>query len=142
VFLMPMEERKATRFMPWAVCALIALNLLFFIPVYDAGAMEATSFFARYGFIPATPHAINLLTSMFVHADFLQVCGNMFFLLMFGDTIEDVIGPACFLLVFAIGGLGAIGCHYLFNPDSTTPCLGTSGAISAILGMYATFFQE
>jgi membrane associated rhomboid family serine protease len=115
----------------WAVYGLMAINcLIFFIT-------QSTSDIAyRYGFTPANHDFETIFTSMFLHGGWLHLLGNMFFLWVFGETVEDILGHfqtlACYLFCGIIGTL----LHYIFAPHSTIPAIGASGAISGIIGLF------
>lgn len=79
---------------------------------------------------------------MFLHGNLLHVVGNMYFLAIFGDNVEDRIGPAEYLGLYFLGGVGAAVAHMASMPGSDEPMLGASGAISAVLGAYAYFFPR
>ncbi len=89
--------------------------------------------------LPPTPGPIllSLLTTMFLHGGWLHLLGNMWFLFIFGNNVEDRLGHVPFLLFYLVGGLLASGFHWLINPGSLVPVVGASGAISAVLGAYA-----
>jgi membrane associated rhomboid family serine protease len=96
---------------------------------------------ARYG---AVPHDLThsggrpstVLTSMFMHASFLQLLTSMLFLAIFGPTVEDALGRARFLALYLLGGLLVLGVRVLLDPTSTVPVLGAAGAITAVLAVY------
>ncbi len=81
--------------------------------------------------------ARSLLTCMFLHAGWAHLIGNMWFLWLFGNNVEDRLGSTLYLLFYLLGGLFASGVHWLTDPSSTLPVIGASGAISAVLGAYA-----
>ena len=87
-----------------------------------------------------TPIYLTLLTSMFMHASWLHIAGNMLYLWIFGDNIEDRIGHAKFLLFYLICGLAASAADIFFKTDSIIPSLGASGAIAGVLGAYLVLF--
>jgi membrane associated rhomboid family serine protease len=89
--------------------------------------------------LPAQPSAIyaSVLTAMFLHGGWLHLLGNMWFLWIFGNNIEDHLGHFGFVCFYLLGGLLATACHWAYNPASTTPVIGASGAIAAVLGAYA-----
>jgi rhomboid family protein len=87
-----------------------------------------------------TPIYLTLLTSMFMHASWLHIGGNMLYLWIFGDNIEDRIGHAKFLLFYLICGLAASAADIFFKTDSIIPSLGASGAIAGVLGAYLVLF--
>jgi membrane associated rhomboid family serine protease len=79
---------------------------------------------------------------MFLHGSFLHIFGNMLFLAIFGPTIEDSMGRVRFLVFYLLGGLVALGAQVLVGPNSTTPTLGASGAIAAVLGGYIVLYPR
>ena len=89
---------------------------------------------------PAT--GITAFSSMFLHASFLHIFGNMLFLAIFGPTLEDRIGRLKFLAFYLLGGLVALGAQVAINPDSSAPTLGASGAIAAVLGAYILLWPK
>lgn len=89
-----------------------------------------------------TPIHLTLLTSMFMHASWMHILGNMLYLWIFGDNIENRIGPARFLGFYLVCGLVASLAHVAFAMDSTIPSLGASGAIAGVLGAYLVLFPR
>jgi membrane associated rhomboid family serine protease len=85
---------------------------------------------------------LGLLTSMFLHGSLMHLLGNMWFLWIFGNNIEDRLGHVPYLLFYLGGGVFATAAHYLVQPDSTVPVVGASGAIAAIMGAYAVWFPN
>jgi membrane associated rhomboid family serine protease len=81
-------------------------------------------------------------TSMFLHGSFLHIFGNMLFLAIFGPTVEDAMGRLRFVAFYLLGGLIALGAQVLVDPNSTTPTLGASGAIAAVLGGYIVLYPR
>jgi membrane associated rhomboid family serine protease len=79
---------------------------------------------------------------MFLHGSFLHISGNMLFLAIFGPTIEDAMGRERFVVFYLLGGLVALGAQVLVDPNSTTPTLGASGAIAAVLGGYIVLYPR
>jgi membrane associated rhomboid family serine protease len=88
------------------------------------------------------PTWLTLLTSMFMHGGLLHIAGNMLFLWIFGNNIEDSMGRPRFVLFYLAGGFAATFAQVLFDPSSTTPTLGASGAVAAVLGGYALLFPR
>jgi len=128
---------------------LLALNVLvFFYALSLQNPLEAQRFVVRYSFIPqlffSDPlgNAYRLLTSMFLHGGFAHVLGNMFFLYVFGDNIEERMGHGTFLVFYLTGGVLATLAHGLFTPTSPVPMIGASGAVSAVLGAYIVLFPR
>jgi membrane associated rhomboid family serine protease len=94
---------------------------------------------------PVFPHKnvwLAVLFSMFLHASLLHIGGNMLFLWIFGNNIEDRFGPVAYLIFYLVAGLFATGAYVLVNADSTVPLLGASGAIAGVMGAYLVFFPR
>jgi rhomboid family protein len=89
-----------------------------------------------------TPIYLTLLSSMFMHASWLHIGGNMLYLWIFGDNIEDRVGSVKFLLFYLLCGLAADAADIVFKPDSIIPSLGASGAIAGVLGAYLVLFPK
>ena len=89
-----------------------------------------------------TPIYLTLLTSMFMHASWAHILGNMLYLWIFGDNIEDRLGPAKFLIFYLVCGFAASAAQIMFTPDSVIPGLGASGAIAGVLGAYLILFPR
>ena len=85
---------------------------------------------------------LTAFTSMFLHGSFLHIFGNMLFLAIFGPTVEDTMGRARFAIFYLLGGLVALGAQVLVDPGSSTPTLGASGAIAAVLGGYILLYPR
>lgn len=140
--LAPMEIYSPTRRRrPIATYALIAANVAVFIlqliiPGHLFNLALVPSAFLR-GIEPWT-----ILTQMFLHGDYLHILGNMYFLAIFGDNVEDRMGVAQYLALYVVGGIGATLAHIASNPSSTIPTLGASGAISAVMGAYVYLFPH
>ncbi len=123
---------------------LIVLNILFFILELAGGE----SFIKQWAFIPArflaTPvsESITLFTAMFMHAGFGHLIGNMLYLWIFGDNVEDVFGRTFFIIFYVFCGLAATLAQLVFNPESNLPNLGASGAIAGVLGAYVVLFPK
>jgi len=96
----------------------------------------------NYGFVPADFRATTIFSSMFLHGDVLHLLGNMWFLYLFGPTVENRCGPFKYLCAYLLAGLAGTVCQYEFFPDSLVPVIGASGAIFGILGMYFFFFPS
>jgi membrane associated rhomboid family serine protease len=118
----------------------------------SGGDAALESFFGRWGAVPADISAaldrgdylgsasIGVLTSMFLHGGWLHLLGNMLFLWIFGNNVEDRLGPIPFLLFYLVGGIAAALAQVVIDPTSTVPLVGASGAIAAALGAYIVLF--
>lgn len=136
---------------PYVTWGLIALNFFVFLvlqhavpgPVSEAGLLS-------YGTIPAVvtgaavlpdgyaqvPAGLTLLTYMFLHASWLHILGNMAFLWVFGDNVEDALGHLRFLVFYLLCGIAAGAAHVLLQPASEAPLVGASGAVAGVIGAY------
>jgi membrane associated rhomboid family serine protease len=140
------ELRSSTR--PYVTYAILAVNILVFIYETSLGR-NVNDFIFRFGaipnniFHPAGPATyLTLVSSMFVHAGFMHVLGNMLFLWVFADNVEDRIGHVKFLLFYLVSGIAGSLLHSLTSPGSLIPMVGASGAISGVLGAYILFYPR
>ncbi len=99
-------------------------------------------FVLNHGFRPVAPAPDDLLVSMFLHAGFMHLAGNMLFLWIYGDNVEHRLGPGRFLLAYLVTGVGATLFHAVFDLGSSLPLVGASGAISGVLGFYFIWFPH
>lgn len=129
---------------------LVGLNTLVFayeFTLFD-NARQLERFLGMFGFIPNeffnVPLAefFTLLSSMFLHGGLMHLAGNMFFLFVFGDNVEDKMGHGRFVLFYVLGGVVATLAHGAFSLGSSLPLVGASGAISAVLGAYIVLFPR
>jgi membrane associated rhomboid family serine protease len=148
------DDDSDRRTFPVVTLALIAVNVLVFLwQMTQGGGFERA--IKAYGTIPFEithgqdigtpgPHPIylTLLTSMFMHANWMHLGGNMLFLWIFGDNLEDQMGRAKYVLFYLICGLAASAAQILVSPDSQLPGIGASGAIAGVLGGYLLLFPQ
>lgn len=138
------DNQQITRF-PGVTYALIAVNVLAFIYELTLGS-ELDSFVREYGAVPATimggDNYFSLLSSMFLHGGWAHIIGNMLFLKVFGDNVEDRFGHGWFLVFYLVTGLAASMAHILLDPGSRIPSVGASGAISGVLGAYIILYPR
>ena len=153
--MIPLSDDNPTHSKPYVTIALIVLCCLLFIWQLSLGSDGRKAIFAL-GVIPTsllqdTPLPTNLrwvspeltlLTSMFLHGGFMHLLGNMLYLWIFGDNIEDILGKPVFLLFYFICGIVAALSQALPEPNSQIPMIGASGAISGVLGAYVVFFPK
>jgi membrane associated rhomboid family serine protease len=138
------DDNTARRSLPVVTYALIAANVLFFLVELSGGQ----AFIQQWAFIPRRftqdPYdaAPTLFTAMFMHAGWLHLGGNMLYLWIFGDNIEDRFGPVKFLAFYLVCGLAATFAQYYISPNSRIPNVGASGAIAGILGSYLLLFPH
>ena len=103
------------------------------------GASDALP--AQCGTDDANPY-LTIFTAMFMHGGLLHLGGNMLFLWIFGNNVEEAMGPVKYLLFYLLGGVAALALQIVFDPSSTIPTLGASGAIAAVLGGYIVLFPR
>jgi membrane associated rhomboid family serine protease len=140
------DDNRGRRSAPIVTWVLIGLNVLVFLYQLTLGERELNQFFLDYGVIPQEigdrQDLWTLLTSMFLHGGWLHIAGNMLFLWVFGDNVEDVMGHLRYLVFYLLTGVGAGLAQVLANPDSTVPTIGASGAISGLLAAYLVCFPH
>lgn len=138
------DDDSTRRSIPVVTYALIALNILFFFVEMSGG----DAFIQQWAFVPsrfmANPAAdfITLFTSMFMHAGWVHLGGNLLYLWIFGDNVEDRFGPVKFLIFYLLCGLAATFAQLAFSMGSNIPNLGASGAIAGVLGAYLVLFPQ
>ena len=136
------DDNSSERTVPIVTYALIALNVLFFFVELSGG----DPFIQRWSVVPnrlmANPSGdfITVFTSMFMHGGWVHLGGNMLYLWIFGDNVEDRFGHAKFALFYFICGIAATMAQVAFNAGSNIPNLGASGAIAGVLGSYLILF--
>jgi rhomboid family protein len=138
------DDNSQRRTFPYVTTALIALNVLVFLLELNQG----DRFITDWAFIPARfsnepgADAVTLFTAMFMHGGWMHLIGNMVFLWVFGDNVEDRIGHVKFLIFYLLAGLAATFAQYSFNSHSAIPNVGASGAIAGVLGAYILMFPQ
>ena len=148
------DDDSRLRIIPVVTFALVAANVLvFFLELGHIGDIER--FFQTWSVIPVEygrridlppthpgPFWTTIFTAMFMHAGFMHLGGNMLFLWIFGDNVEEAMGHARFLLFYLACGLAAALAQIFLDPNGTIPSLGASGAISGVLGAYLVLFPR
>jgi membrane associated rhomboid family serine protease len=138
------DDNTARRSLPVVTYGLIALNVLFFLVELSGGE----PFIQRWAFVPqrfgVDPAGTvpTVFTAMFMHAGWLHLGGNMLYLWIFGDNVEDKFGPVKFLIFYIVCGVAATLAQYYVSPHSRIPNVGASGAIAGTLGAYLLMFPH
>ncbi len=153
--MIPLKDLNPRRSFPVVTLLLIVANIAVFIYQITLPPTAGNAFVNTYALSPLhiklaleghryTPLQafLPLFTSMFLHGGFLHIIGNMWFLWIFGDNVEDQLGPLGYLLFYIICGLGSGATQVIFSWGSKIPSLGASGAISGVLGAYLVFFPR
>lgn len=141
--MLPIGDRNPTQTTPYVNYALIVLNVAVFLWQYLVilGGGEAW-LTPGYGLVPSrlsndpTGEAFTVLTSMFMHGNLLHIGGNLLFLHIFGDNVEDSIGHARYVAFYLLAGVAAAAAEFVVDPASQIPMVGASGAIAGVLGAY------
>ncbi|WP_322864933.1 rhomboid family intramembrane serine protease [Aquicoccus sp. G2-2] len=146
--MFPIRDHNPSGSTPYVTYALIALNVLVFLSNLTLldNPRAMTIFYFNWGIVPARISAgqgyETLLTSMFLHGGFMHIFGNMLFLWIFGDNMEDQMGHTGFALFYLACGLGAGMAHVMMQPGSLVPTVGASGAIAGVMGGYLLLFPR
>ena len=140
MFIIPLKRDFPIKHDAWVVYSLILANTLIFLATWSPASIKDVA--ERFGFIPANHEPLTVLTSMFLHGDLFHILGNMFFLWMFGESVEHALGHLTTLLCYLACGVFGAALHFLVYPHSTIPCIGASGAISGLVGMYVVLFPK
>jgi len=146
--MIPIRDENPTRSFPWMTLLLIAANVAVF--VYESSLAEAdlVSFITNWGLVPsrflANPFSpaqvATIFTSMFLHAGWLHVLGNMLYLWIFGNNVEDRLGPVGFLGFYVLAGLVASAAQIAAGGATSIPTVGASGAVAGVLGAYIVLY--
>lgn len=165
--MFPLYDENTRVHFPYATVIIIALNALVWLLVQGLGSQYALAeSLCLYGLVPGellghvapgtnipvgtnlvcqfdgTANPASLLTSMFMHGGWLHIIGNMWFLWVFGDNVEDVMGPFRFIIFYLTCGLSAAAAQIVTDPGSVIPMVGASGAIGGVMGAYALLFPR
>jgi len=145
--MIPFHDENPTKNFPLFTIALIGANIFVFFWEFSYPGETAT-LFTNYGLVPYTfvnspiQNYPNVFSAMFLHAGIMHLAGNMLFLWIFGDNIEDILGKIRFVMFYLLCGLIAALCHVFMDTGSEIPMVGASGAISGILGAYLVLFPK
>jgi rhomboid family protein len=157
--VIPLKDDIPTRRFPIVTVVLIAINVIVYF-VFEQGLWDlgqtGDEVVVEYGAIPSeitngenlpgpgdqAPFWLTIFTSMFLHGSLLHLAGNMLFLWIFGNNIEDAMNRVVFVVFYLLGGLAALGLQVAMDPNSVVPTVGASGAIAAVLGAYARLYPR
>lgn len=146
--MIPLRDVNPRKGVPVVNIALVVANVLMFLwelslgPRID-GALASIAFVPSEFFGGATvKESVDIATSMFLHGGWLHLIGNMLYLWIFGDNIEDRMGHGRYLVFYLLCGYAAALAHAVFNPGSSLPAIGASGAVAGVLGAYLVLFPH
>ena len=140
--MIPLRDVIPSRTVPFITITIIAINALAWFVELGQGPRDLNRFLYAYGLVPGDFHAATLVTSMFLHGSWSHILGNMLYLWIFGDNVEDRCGHGRFVVFYLLCGLAAGAGQILMNPDSMVPTIGASGAIAGIMGAYFVLYPH
>ncbi len=140
--MIPLRDSQPSYSIPYVTITLIVANVMLFLYQITLDPFSLNHLIASYGVVPRRLNLASLVTSMFLHGGWLHLIGNMWFLWIFGDNVEDILGHGKFLAFYLISGVAAALIHVLFNLGSPVPTIGASGAIAGVMGAYMVKFPH
>ncbi len=147
--MIPLRDVNPRVRVPIVNIALIVANVLMFLWELSLGprlegTLASVAFVPREFFAPGgvAGEGVDILTSMFLHGGWLHLIGNMLYLWIFGDNVEDRMGHGRYLIFYLVCGYAAALAHAVFNPASSLPAIGASGAVAGVLGAYLVLFPR
>ncbi len=140
--MIPLRDSIRSSTTPVITFAIIAINVAVFLYEFLLDDYSRNHFIATYGVVPARMQVLDLLTSMFLHGGWMHLIGNMWFLWVFGDNIEDILGKARYLAFYLACGVAAALAQVILSPGSRVPMVGASGAIAGVMGAYLIKFPH
>ena len=146
--MFPIRDHNPSGNTPFVTYALIAANIAIFLAYWFGLQSDyaLNGFFYQWGVVPqfvmSGQNLPSLITHMFLHGGWMHLAGNMLFLWIFGDNLEDLMGPVKFLIFYIVAGLAAAALQIAVDPASQVPMVGASGAIAGVLGGYLLLFPR
>ena len=141
----PYKDDNPRVLFPFVTFGIITLNVLIFLGQFwisgnDPGIGKSLVY--MYGFVPAEFNPLTIFTSMFMHGGFAHIIGNMWFLYIFGDNVESILGHVKYFIFYLACGIGAALAQFFVEPASHVPMIGASGAVAGVLGAYMIRFPK
>src|SRR5471030_929231 len=140
--MIPLRDVIPSRTTPYITITIIALNALAWLFELSLPRDVLNNFLTLYGVVPAYFSAPTLVTSMFLHGSWSHVLGNMWYLWIFGDNVEDRVGHGRFIVFYLLCGILAALGQVAIDPSSTVPTIGASGAIAGVMGAYFVLYPH
>jgi membrane associated rhomboid family serine protease len=140
--MIPLRDVIPSRTTPYITVTIIILNALAWFFELSLPREVLPVFLQVYGVVPAELHPATLVTSMFLHGSWWHVVGNMWYLWIFGDNVEDRLGHGRFIVFYLLCGIAAAIGQVVIDPTSTLPTIGASGAIAGIMGGYFVLYPR
>jgi membrane associated rhomboid family serine protease len=140
--MFPIRDTQPSNSRPVVTILIIIVNILVFLFEFSLDEYSRNHFITVYGLVPARFHLSALFTHMFLHGSWMHIIGNMWFLWIFGDNVEDVMGHGKYLAFYLACGVLAALTQLWFNSDSQVPMVGASGAIAGVMGAFLVKFPH
>jgi rhomboid family protein len=140
--MIPLRDVIPSRTFPSITITIIVINALAWFAELSMTPRGVAQFLYAYGLVPGDLRVATLVTSMFLHGSWSHVVGNMWYLWIFGDNVEDRCGHGRFLVFYLLCGFAAAAGQILMNPDSLVPTIGASGAIAGVMGAYFVLYPK
>lgn len=140
--MIPLRDSQPSYSTPVVTAGLIVANVLVFLHQVSLDDFSLNHFIRTYAIVPARFEFSTLLTSMFLHGGWLHLIGNMWFLWIYGDNVEDILGGLRYLVFYLLCGVAAGLAHVLTNAGSPVPTIGASGAVAGVMGAYLVKFPH
>ncbi len=141
----PYKDDNPRVLFPFVTFGIITLNVLVFLGQFWISGNDpdiGKSLVYMYGFVPAEFNPLTIFTSMFMHGGFAHIIGNMWFLYIFGDNVESILGHVKYFMFYLACGIGAALAQFFVEPASQVPMIGASGAVAGVLGAYMIRFPK
>ena len=154
--MFPLHDENPTQSTPYFTYGLIATNILIYLYQFSLPPQKLTEFYQMFAVVPRelsssltgvainqpVPEWLTLFTSQFLHGSWMHLLGNMLFLWIFGNNVEDKLGHVKFIIFYLVCGMLAALTQWVFSQDSIIPSLGASGAIAGVMGAYIIRFPR
>jgi membrane associated rhomboid family serine protease len=140
--MIPLRDVIPSRTVPFVTVTFIVLNALAWVLELSMSPEDLHRFLIEYGVVPAAVRPITLITSMFLHGGWSHIIGNMWFLWIFGDNVEDAFGHGRFIVFYLLCGTTAALGQIIMEPTSLLPTIGASGAIAGVMGAYFVLYPR
>jgi membrane associated rhomboid family serine protease len=140
--MIPLRDIIPSRTVPYITVTIIVLNALAWLFELSLPRDVLPVFLQVYGVVPADFHPATLVSSMFLHGGWSHVIGNMWYLWIFGDNIEDRLGHGRFIIFYLLCGIAAAVGQIIVDPSSRLPTIGASGAIAGVMGAYFVLYPQ
>jgi membrane associated rhomboid family serine protease len=140
--MIPLRDTQPSHSTPFVTVSIIIFNILVFLYELSLDQYSLNWFIAHYGVVPDRFQYSDLISSMFLHGGWMHLIGNMWFLWIYGDNVEDILGPGKYIGFYLLCGIAAAMVHAILNPYSRVPTVGASGAIAGVMGAYLVKFPH